>query len=114
MWIFSLTNLLYAALFSIAFALTLGVFALVGWYLRWMLAVFCVALPGMMVFWFLWTWLVVIPVGLLADGSALDRRIIIISHWFNDANWEILKFGFLLPYRALVLAGDVAGYVTSH
>ncbi len=114
MWIFSLTNIIYAVAFGVAFLLTLGLFSLALWYLRWMLAVFYLALPCMMVFWFLWAWLVVIPVGLLADGSPLDRRIVVISHWLNDANWEVLKFGFLLPYRVFLLASQSAAFVASY
>jgi hypothetical protein len=113
LWIFSLTNFIYAVAFAVAFILTLGAFTLLAWYLRWMLAVFCLFLPCMMVFWFLWVWLVVIPVGLLASGSNLDKRLVVISHWLNDANWEVLKFGFLLPYRAFILAGESAAFVAT-
>jgi hypothetical protein len=106
--------MLYAICFGTAFLAALGAITLAAWYLRWMIAVFVLFLPAMMVFWFAWAWLIVIPVGVLAGGSALDRKLVVISHWLNDANWVILKCGFLLPYHAFILAADVAYFLTGH
>jgi hypothetical protein len=112
MGILSVEGMLYCIGYGVVFLLTLGLIGVAAWYLRWMAAVLLFFLPAMMVFWFAWAWLVVIPVGLLADGSALDRKVVVISHWLNDANWAVLKFGFLLSYHAFMLAGEAARFAT--
>lgn len=112
MWLFSLNGILSTIAFVVVFFITLGIIAVIGWYLRWVFAVLSMLMPFMLVFWFFWAWLVAIPIGLLADGSALDKKVVVISHWLNDANWELLKFWFLLPYNVFLLAANIAEAIT--
>lgn len=102
---------IHALLYLVAWLLTLGLFTLVAWYVRYAVAVIVALLPALCVFWFLWTWLVAIPMALLFDGSAAEQRIVLISHWFNDRTADILLFFLKLPYYMFISISDIAGWI---
>lgn len=106
-----MTLFLHALLYLVAWLLTLGLFTLVTWYVRYAVAVIIALLPALCVFWLLWAWLVAIPMALLFDGSAAEKRVVIISHWFNDRTADILLFFLKLPYNIFILVGDIAGWL---
>lgn len=105
--IFFLQLLLYLA----AWLFTFGLLTFIAWYMRYAIAVVGALFPVFGVFWFLWTWLVAIPMALLFDGSPAEKRIVIISHWFNDRTGDVLSFCLTLPYHLVIWIGDVASWL---
>lgn len=105
-------TILMGILYLLAFAGMLGLFALIGWWMRWALAVAYLTVPFSLVFWFVWSWCVAIPVGLLADGTALDKNVVSISHWLSGANWWLIKFMLCLPFNVFIWAADFAYWIT--
>jgi hypothetical protein len=81
------------------------------WWIRYAIAVMYMLMPGMLVFWFFWAWFIVVPIGLLADGSWLDKKVVIISHWLNDANWELIKFCLFLPFKLFIWSADIITWI---
>ena len=106
-----MTFFMHVLLYLAAWLLTFGVFTVIAWYARYAIAVVAALFPVFGVFWFLWTWLVAIPMALLFDGSPAEKRIVIISHWLNDRTGDVLLFCLTLPYHLFILIGDVAGWL---
>jgi hypothetical protein len=102
---------LHALLYLGAWLLTLGVFTIVGWYVRYCLAVIAALLPVLGVVWFLWVWLVAIPMGLLFDGSPVEKNVGIISHWLNDRTGDLLLFFLTLPWHIIVWISRIAEWL---
>lgn len=102
---------LHALLYLAAWLLTLGVFTIVIWYVRYAVAVIGALLPALAVFWLLWIWLVALPMALLFDGSTVEKKIVIISHWFNDRTGDILMFFLTLPYHLFIWVSQVADWL---
>lgn len=107
--IFFLQVLLYLA----AWLFTFAVFSFVAWYARYAIAVIGALFPVFGVFWFLWTWLVAIPMGLLFDGSPAEKRIVVISRWLNDRTGDVLLFCLTLPYHLFIWIGAIADWLVS-
>jgi len=97
--------------YIIGFVAIFGLLSLLTWWLRYAVAVMYMLMPTMLVFWFFWAWLVVIPIGLIADGSWLDKKVVAISHWLNDANWELIKFCFAFPFKLFIWSADIVTWI---
>lgn len=103
--------LLHVLLYLVAWLVTFGLITIVVWYARYAIAVIGALFPAFGVFWLLWTWLVAIPMALLFDGSPAEKRIVIISHWFNDRTGEVLMFFLALPFHAFIWISEIAGWL---
>jgi hypothetical protein len=103
--------MLYSLLFLGCLLVTLVVMAVLGWWLRYAVLVGYLLLPVMTVLWGFWAFLVAIPMGLLFDGSAAEQRIVRISHWLNDQCVAVLWFALTLPFKALMLAIQLATWL---
>lgn len=106
-----MTFFLHVLLHLAAWLFTFGLFTLLAWYARYAIAVVAALFPVFGVFWFLWTWLVAIPMALLFDGSRAEKRIVIISHWLNDRTSDVLLFCLTLPYRLFIWIGEIASWL---
>jgi hypothetical protein len=106
-----MTIFLTALLYLGAWLLTFGLFTIATWYARYAVAVMVALFPALGVFWFLWTWLVALPMALLFDGSPAEKKIVIISHWFNDRTGDLLLFFLTLPYHLFIWVGQIADWL---
>ena len=106
-----MTGFLHALLYLAAWLLTLGVFSIAAWYVRYAIAVIAALAPLLGVFWFLWAWLVAIPMALLFDGSPAEKQVVIISHWLNDRSGDILVFFLTLPYHVVIWISQIAAWL---
>lgn len=106
-----MTGLLHALLYLAAWLLTFGLLSIATWYARYVVAVIAALMPALCVFWFLWAWLVAIPMGLFFDGSAAEKKVVVISHWLNDRTADLLLFFIKLPYFVFILTSDIASWL---
>lgn len=106
-----MTIFLTALLYLGAWLLTFGLFTIVIWYARYAVAIIVALFPALGVFWFLWTWLVALPMALLFDGSPAEKKIVIISHWLNDRTGDILLFFLTLPYHVFIWVSQIADWL---
>ena len=67
--------------------------------------------PVLCVLWFLWAWLIAIPMALVAGGSAAEKRVVDISHWLNDRTADLLCFVLLLPFNFFLLVTEIANWL---
>ncbi|MFC0135728.1 hypothetical protein CR105_00210 [Massilia eurypsychrophila] len=107
----AMTIFLHALLYLGAWLLTFGLFTLIAWYARYAVAVIVALFPALAVFWFLWTWLVALPMALLFDGSAAEKRIVIISHWLSDRTGDLLLFFLTLPFQIFIRVSQIADWL---
>lgn len=103
--------ILYGLGYVLLLAITLGVMAIIGWWIRWMIAVIYLLGPALMVFWFIWAFFVAIPMGLLFDGSPAEKKVVEISHMFNDWTGNVLLFCFTLPFKVFIWADQIVTYI---
>lgn len=106
-----MTIFLHALIYLAAWLLTFGIFTIAIWYARYAVAVIVALFPALGAFWFLWTWLVALPMALLFDGSPAEKKIVVISHWLNDRTADLLLFLLKLPYTVFIFVGDIAGWL---
>lgn len=106
-----MATVLIGLCYVFGFLMIFGALSLLTWWLRYCVAVMYALMPAMLVFWFFWAWFVVVPIGLLADGSWLDQKVVSISHWLNDANWELIKFCCKFPFLLFIWSADAIGAI---
>jgi hypothetical protein len=109
-----MTAILIGLCYVLGFLFFFGVISLLTWWLRYCIAVMYALMPAMLVFWFFWAWFVAVPVGLISDGGPVDQKVMAVSHWLGDANWELIKFCFKFPFLLFIWAADAIGYVMNY
>jgi len=103
--------MLYGLLYLAGTMLALALIALLCWWLRYAVLVFYLLLPPMVLAWGCWAFFVAIPMGLLFDGSTAERRIVRISHWLNDECAAVLWLALTLPFKAFMVATELATWL---
>ena len=97
--------------YVVGFLVIFGLISLLCFWLRYCIAIMYALLPILGAFWAAWALLIAIPLGLIADGSWLEKKVVIISHWLNDATWELLKFCFLFPFKLFIWSADIITWI---
>ena len=93
--------------YGVAFLVAFGLISLFCWWVRYAILVMYMLVPVSLVFWFIWAWLIAIPVGLISDGGPVDKFVMGISHWLSNANWELIKFCLLFPFKLFIWAAEI-------
>lgn len=100
------TTLLIWLFYLVGFLVTFGLLTVLAWWGRWVVICFYAMLPATLVVWVAWL-IFALPINILFDGTAFEKKVVVISHWLNDATWHLFCFACLLPFKAIGLIIDM-------
>lgn len=103
--------ILYALLYGFLFIVSLGVIAIISWYLRYAVIVMYCLIPVMGVFSLLWSVFIAIPMAIFFNDTAAGRQIHKISFILNDFYWDVFCFCLAFPFKIFIWASNIAGWI---
>ena len=106
------TTLLIWLFYVAGFIAMFSIMTILAYWLRWVILCCYALVPAMVIVWAGWL-VIALPINIMFDGWAFEQKVVKISHWLNDATWNVLCFAFLAPFKAIGLIIDILYWIVN-
>jgi hypothetical protein len=102
----NMTFLIIGIFYLVGFLVMFGILTALAWWLRWAIACFYAMVPITAAVWAAWL-VIALPINLLFDGWAFEKKVVAISHWLNDTTLAVFWFAISAPFKAVGLIIEI-------